>query len=83
MPLTDEDLGYDAATGMIDTIKDDPPKEEPKKQSASFMRGFGSGKTNNNQKIIELHEQGKSTVEIAKELNLGVGEVKLVIDLFQ
>ena len=47
------------------------------------MKGFGSGKANNNQKIIELHEQGKSTVEIAKELNLGVGEVKLVIDLFK
>ncbi|HAG69574.1 MAG TPA: hypothetical protein DCL38_06340 [Lachnospiraceae bacterium] len=79
------DIGYDAETGMIDTIKDDDPKpapEVPKKQSSSFMKGFG-GSRNNNQKIIELHEQGKSTVEIAKELNLGVGEVKLVIDLFK
>ena len=41
------------------------------------------GKENNNQKIIELHKLGRSKVEIARELNLGVGEVTLVIDLFE
>ncbi len=38
---------------------------------------------NNNDRILELAEQGLSTVDIAKELGLGVGEVKLVIDLFK
>lgn len=38
---------------------------------------------NNNEKILEMHKQGKSTVAIAKELGLGVGEVKLVIDLYK
>ncbi len=38
---------------------------------------------NNNERILALSEQGLSTVEIAKELGLGVGEVKLVIDLFK
>lgn len=38
---------------------------------------------NNNEKILELYRQGKSNVAIAKELGLGVGEVKLVIQLFQ
>lgn len=38
---------------------------------------------NNNERILELHNQGKSNVSIAKELGLGVGEVKLVIDLFE
>lgn len=38
---------------------------------------------NNNDKILELYRQGKSAVEIAKELELGMGEVTLVIDLFQ
>lgn len=37
---------------------------------------------NNNDKIRELYGQGKDTIEIAKALGLGVGEVKLVIDLF-
>lgn len=38
---------------------------------------------NCNEKILSLHEEGMSTVAIAKELGLGVGEVKLVIDLFE
>lgn len=38
---------------------------------------------NYNDKILELYTYGKSNVEIAKELNLGVGEVKLVIDLYK
>ncbi|MDD6733947.1 MAG: DUF6115 domain-containing protein [Lachnospiraceae bacterium] len=38
---------------------------------------------NSNEMILKLHEEGKSNVAIAKELGLGVGEVKLVIDLFE
>lgn len=38
---------------------------------------------NNNQKILELYEQGNSIMEISKSLELGQGEVKLVIDLFK
>lgn len=38
---------------------------------------------NNNEKILELYKQGKSNMVIAKQLGLGVGEVKLVIDLFK
>lgn len=38
---------------------------------------------NHNDRVLLLHEQGMSVVEIAKELGLGVGEVKLVIDLFE
>lgn len=37
---------------------------------------------NNNSRILELYKQGKSIVDISKELDLGQGEVKLVIDLF-
>ena len=36
---------------------------------------------NHNDEIIRLYKEGKSNVAIAKELGLGVGEVKLVIDL--
>ncbi len=38
---------------------------------------------NSNEAILALHKQGVSPVEIAKQLGLGVGEVKLVIDLYQ
>lgn len=40
------------------------------------------GRRNSNELIRKLHEEGKSNTQIARELNLGVGEVKLVIDLF-
>ena len=34
-------------------------------------------------RYIELYRQGKSNIEIAKQLNLGVGEVNLVLGLFK
>ncbi|MCR5277876.1 MAG: hypothetical protein K6E19_00365 [Lachnospiraceae bacterium] len=40
------------------------------------------GRKNSNDLIIRLHNEGKTNMQIAKELGLGVGEVKLVIDLF-
>lgn len=40
---------------------------------------YGSDK----EKIKALYRQGRSVADIARELGLGVGEVKLVIDLFQ
>lgn len=42
-----------------------------------------TGGRNNNERILELHNAGKSNMAIAKELGLGIGEVKLVIDLFE
>ena len=47
----------------------------------SKLEVFGNG--NNNDRILELNSQGKSNIEIAKELGLGIGEVKLVVDLFR
>lgn len=47
---------------------------------------FANGKDNSknsNERILELHKAGKSNMAIAKELGLGIGEVKLVIDLFE
>lgn len=50
----------------------------------SFTQEDGKGgNSNNNEKILRLHNEGKSNIAIAKELGLGVGEVKLVIDLFE
>ncbi len=38
---------------------------------------------NHNQLILEKYKDGKSAIEIARELGLGVGEVRLVIGLFR
>ena len=42
----------------------------------------GNAVGNFNGHILELYSQGKNDIQIARELGLGVGEVKLVIDLF-
>lgn len=39
--------------------------------------------SNQNQVILDLYNEGKTIMEIAKLLGKGQGEVKLVIDLFQ
>ena len=41
-----------------------------------------AGQGNVNEKIKELHKQGKSVLEISKQLNIGQGEVKLVLALY-
>ncbi len=49
----------------------------------SAAAGTDDGNDNNNDRILKLHKEGMSNVDIAKELGLGVGEVKLVINLFK
>ncbi|MCR4755694.1 MAG: hypothetical protein K5868_09230 [Lachnospiraceae bacterium] len=52
-------------------------------ENVELMFDSDMGSMNNNDKILALHKEGKSNMAIAKELGLGVGEVKLVIDLFK
>lgn len=59
-----------------------PAKEEPRGVDIRFAQGQNDGH-NSNERILELHKAGKSNMAIAKELGLGLGEVKLVIDLFE
>lgn len=52
-------------------------------QEWDILAADGDSGANNNEQILNLHKQGKSTIAIARELGLGVGEVKLVIDLYK
>ena len=45
-------------------------------------RDYDISEINHNPQILRLYKSGKNIVEIAKELGLGKGEVKLVIDLY-
>lgn len=58
------------------------PEEELSEQPQQELQGT-ENYSNKNDRILELHRQGRSDVAIAKALDLGVGEVKLVIDLFE
>lgn len=48
-----------------------------------MMFASDGSESNSNDQILELHKAGKSNMAIARELGLGIGEVKLVIDLFE
>lgn len=65
-----------AAERTRSTIKKESERDEGK--SVELPAGG-----NNNEKILEMSRQGKSNVEIAKALGLGIGEVKLVVDLYK
>lgn len=54
---------------MIQEVSSKAVKEPPLKET-------------NHDIILRMSKEGKSNIEIAKELGLGVGEVKLVVDLF-
>ena len=60
-----------------------PRKDAPMINLGTDGAGKALGGRNNNEKILELHNKGMSNMSIAKELGLGLGEVKLVIDLFE
>ena len=56
---------------------------EESTQELIFGEGEKSEIVENKEKVLELYRQGRTNVEIAKELNLGVGEVNLVLGLFK
>lgn len=63
-----------------------PRRERPQDAAPAVDLQFAQGKDNgrnSNERILELHKAGKSNMAIARELGLGLGEVKLVIDLFE
>lgn len=64
-----------------ETDRPQPPdgEETAKQQELQGTESY----SNKNDRILELHRQGRSNVAIARQLDLGVGEVKLVIDLFR
>lgn len=69
----------------------EPTKKKEKTKNTSNTRNnkievmfdSDSNGMNSNDRILSLHKEGKSNMAIAKELGLGIGEVKLVIDLFE
>ena len=60
--------------------KAEPMQKEELLEAAVTMT---DSERNHNDDILFLHSAGKSDVDIAKELGLGLGEVKLVIGLYK
>lgn len=90
LPVTE--ISAEDSKVISDTSETNAPKKKTKKEvvktpvadgSLDLMFASDNNSANNNDRILELHKAGKSNMAIAKELGLGIGEVKLVIDLFE
>ena len=78
---TDKTAGTVAEEKTADASQTETLIQPENSPEIGFMGETVQEGQNNNEKILEMHKQGKSTVAIAK--GLGVGEVKLVIDLYK
>ena len=75
-----------AAQDVRQKVNETKPIDENELILASLgtdAKGTEQDQINHNDRILMLHQQGLSDVEIARELGLGLGEVKLVIGLFK
>ncbi|MCR5594249.1 MAG: hypothetical protein K6G12_00220 [Lachnospiraceae bacterium] len=81
-PETFENLNDDYVEEEWENLDDTDDDFDPEVPELSF-NSRSPGSRNSNERILELHKAGKSNMAIAKELGLGIGEVKLVIDLFK
>ena len=75
-----------AAQDVRQKVNETKPIDENEVILASLgtdAKGTEKDQINHNDRILMLHQQGLSDVEIARELGLGLGEVKLVIGLFK
>lgn len=70
-------------------VKDHAPEEKTEKmverENDPVRRNRETSKdiSNRNEEILRLHKEGSTNMEIAKKLGIGIGEVRLVIDLFR
>ena len=67
----------------IETINKPQPEYVPNISQDDYRDASFNTEGNRNQEILMMYSNGVSVVDIARELNLGVGEVKLVIDLYK
>lgn len=81
------DQAEDTAFQVLQSEEENGGQEQVLEEEVSALPREGLQESNSyqnkNELIRELHRQGWSDVTIAKRLDLGVGEVKLVIDLFE
>lgn len=88
--VVETDVKTESDTEKAPEVKRNTKKKEKDEPIANIettgievMFASDSSEANSNDQILKLHKEGKSNMAIARELGLGIGEVKLVIDLFE
>ncbi len=89
VPPEEEEMQKENGASAADIVADAKSLKEAFAQKLSDGNGSASedglaedGLENVNEKILSLHKEGFSEVEIAKRLGKGLGEIKLVLGLF-
>lgn len=75
--------GYIGSDPVLEDVADEPEETAAPKQEPVIEDIPEPEADNTNEIILEMKQNGMSIMEIARELGLGVGEVKLVVDLYQ
>ena len=83
-----EDVGVTMHPMFLNEEKEEPVKvsidmDITPEDVPEFVTSSDSEGQDNKSRIISLHKKGYSNLEIAKTLGLGIGEVKLVLGLYQ
>lgn len=73
----------DKAQAALPVAEEKDHAEKNAANNVEILFATEGNEENSNDRILELHKAGKSNMAIARELGLGIGEVKLVIDLFK
>lgn len=76
-------INFSKLSPVKERKKTSQKRQKEEKESKISIQFEGGDNKNSNEKILELHDMGKSNMAIAKELGLGIGEVNLVIDLYK
>lgn len=84
-PLAQEEVKEEKSVleRMEGVVEEAPSEKKIKESEPAKQVELPIVEENNNQVILDLYNEGKTIMEIAKLLGKGQGEVKLVIDLFQ
>ncbi|MDE6626347.1 MAG: hypothetical protein K2K56_08250 [Lachnospiraceae bacterium] len=80
LTIPDIDGGMDIKDSALETVYE--PEQEDFGYDDALEEEFKEN-ANSNDIILDMYRGGNNVIEIAKQLGLGVGEVKLVIDLYQ
>lgn len=76
----EEEASQETAVEEEEKLREEKEKNQ---ESGTEEKNGNEEKVGNKELILGLYRQGKTNVEIAQELNLGVGEVNLVLGLFK
>lgn len=82
-PMASADLEVIIPPMDMMPVVDEVKKDSVNTDNVEIRFSPEGSEENSNARILEMYRAGKSNTAIAKELGLGIGEVKLVINLFK